>query len=352
MPDDVIGAGENRAYIATRDGRTMLLEVPLTSIEWSRSLCAISRATLNVAPAKCTPDLGRVHPWAHSIVVFRNEERVWEGPLRKRLDSRTGLTMTASDVLGWTERRPIYATREVTGVSVRDEAATIINAAFLPDDPYVLAHVQVLGGVPTVTGDSALTYAEKYGSQVLADLAASGARWTVLGRSILLWDEAYSIGSLLDLSPEDHLLDDVDVTEDGDLLATDVIARNDDGVIARVIQDAGGDPADDFYGAVQQIVSSSAVLPAGVTRTAAQTLNRAYPTPISINVPDNAALRCDAPFPIEALVPGMLVPVSTTTATAREVRGTFMLTGLTVKQNAGSPEQVTITLAPVSEALS
>ena len=351
MARELLGAGTNSAQVFTRDGRTFLMNVPLTSIEWGRSLCGISRPVITVAPAKCTPDLARVHPWAHSLVIFRDEQRVWEGPIRKRVDSKTGLTITASDVLGWTERRPVLANRNVVGAYVRDELAWALTQAYTGDDPNVLSYVQALGGLPTVTADNSVTSAEKYASEVLTSLVASGGRWTALGRSILIWDEAYTLGRLQDLSPEEHLLSDVEVTEDGDLLATDVIARNDDGVRGRAIKDPGGDPTDDFYGRVAQIAASAAVSPAGVTRTAQAVLNRAYPTPITIDVPADAALRPDAPFPMTSLVPGMLVPVQTTTATARTVRGTFMLTDVKVRQASGEAEQVTITLAPPSEAV-
>lgn len=346
--EDLLGAGENRAEIATRDGET-LFEVPAGSIDWGRELCAVSRATVVVDPAKCTPALGDVHPWAHSLVVYRNEERVWEGPLRKRRDTRTGLTLEASDVLGYPERRPVTTRRNVLGGFVRDHMAWSVNQAFAADDPNVLAYLQALG-TPTSTSDLVVGVGEKYHGTVLSDLTGVGGRWTALGRSIILWDETQSIGQLRDLSPENHLLNDVEVIEDGDLLGTEVVARNDTGIVGTGIH-TGGSPVDPYYGQVTLLVASTGATPAGVTSTAQSTADRSWPTPLAIVVPGDAALRCEAPFPIHRLVPGVLVPVTTTTATARTVTGTFVLSSVSVTQKAGQDEKVTITLTPLSGAL-
>lgn len=346
---EVLGAGQNRAYISTRDGRSLLMEVPLASVEWNRTLCAVSPATLVVDPARCTSDLARIHPWAHGVVVYRDEDRVWEGPVRLRREGRTGLTLTASDVIGHLDHRDVRTHRDVEAALVRNQMRWAVDQGFAPDDPNVLAHVQELGAA-TRTADLQVGVAEKMHAAVLSDLTASGGRWTALGRSILLWDDAASIGTLRDLSPENHLLSDVEVIEDGELLATVVRARNDNGVVGSGIH-TGGTATDPYYGYVGQVVASAAKKPAGVRRTAESTAQRTYPTPVSIEVPADAALRCDAPFPITSLVPGVIVPVSTTTATSREVSGSFILTSVKVTQTAGQDEQVAVTLTPISEAL-
>lgn len=349
MSDDLLGAGQNRAYIASRDGRSLLMEVPSTSVRWGRALNAVSVTEVTVKPAQCTPALENAEPWAHNLVVFRDEERVWEGPLRNRLDTAGGLLFKATDPIGWTERRAVATQRNVVGGLVRDQMAWSVAQAFAADDPNVLAHLQLIGSA-TVTTDLAVQVAEKYHSDVLSDMGGNGGRFTALGRSIILWDEATSIGQLRDLSPENHLLDDVDLFKDGDLLGTQVWARNDTGVVRTGIH-SGGSPVDPRYGQVDLIVASSATTPAGVGRTAQSAANKSYPVPLTIQVPGTAALQCSAPFPIRDLVPGVLVPVQTTTATSAVVWGMFMLTEVNVTQESGQDEVVTITLAPPSEAV-
>lgn len=348
--DAVLGAGDNRVYVADRAGRSLLLEVPVKSVSWGRTLCGISKAVIDVDPPRCTPALASVHAWAHSLVVFRNDERVWEGPIRRRRDSRDGLQITASDVLGWLEARPIDTARTATALTTA-QMTWAIQQALAPDDPNVLAYLQDLAGLSaTRQGDVAVVPGDKRYDSVLTDQTKFGGRWSALGRSIMLWDDTYIIGRLRDLSPENHMEDDVEVIEDGDLLSTDSWARNDQGIVART-QIAGHVPVDPFYGLVGSVVSSPAQDAAGVLRTAQAYADRSWPIPLTIEVPSNAALRCDAPFPISRLVPGVLIPVTTTTATARQVTGTFVLQAVNVSQKAGANEQVTVTLAPVQDGL-
>lgn len=337
----VLGNGVNEMAVATRDGRTVLLDLPAKSLKWGRSLAAVSGAEVTVAPAKCTRRMGDVHPWSHSLVGFRNGERVWEGPIRRRVDSSGGLTFTASDVLGWMDKRPVRAARLVTASPVLTELSNAVTQAFATDDPYVTPHVLTVGaGGPNV--DVQVGAGEKMWAEVLAGLTAGGGRFTAVGRRIVLWDSQTSIGTLPDLSPEDHLTADVDVIEDGDLLATEVWARNDDGVLGTAV--GGGGMVDPFYGHVGIITPSTGITPTQVTGAASRAIAQAYPAPSTISVPDGATLRCDAPFPIDRLIPGVTVPVVVSTATAREVRGTFILSSVQVTQTADAAEQVQITL--------
>lgn len=347
--DEVLGQGTNQASIYTRDGRTRLLDLPASSIEWPRTLCEVSRATVSVAAADITGNLGRIAPWAHTLVVHRNEERVWEGPVRKVSQVRTGLTLAASDVAGWMERRRIRQRRRSTGSPVITEMEWTIEEAFAPDDPHVTMYARTLGGIDlgaTVERDVAPSSA--YHSDDLASLVSAGGRWTTLGRSIIIWPETFNIGSTRTLLPENHLTADVEVAEDGDDLATAVATRNDDGVMGY----AGAVGVDSFYGLVDTLASVPGhAKPAALTARAESLYRRSYPGRVIIDMPTDTALRPDAPFPMRNLVPGMLVPVQTTTATSRKVRATMMLTGVKVTQQAKAAEQVSITLVPPSEAV-
>lgn len=348
--DDLLGAGTNTVHVASRDGKTIHFQIPAQRIDWGRTLCGVSKTEVVIDPARCLPALADVHPWAHSLVVYRDDERVWEGPFRKRRDTKEGLVLVASDVLGWTEARKIETARTSLGGKVRDHLEWAVRQALLRDDPNIVPFLQVLGGpIPTRTADLTVTSTEKMYSSVLTDMTGNGGRWTALGRSIILWDDAAVIGRLRDLSPENHLLDDVEVIEDGDLLATEAWARNDQGVVGSATV-PGVVPVHPFYGLVQRITPSGATTPAGVRATAQALANSSYPTPITIEVPSAAALRCSAPFPIHRLVPGVLVPVTTVTATSRTVTGTFVLSEVRVTQVAGADERVTISLSPLSEA--
>jgi hypothetical protein len=346
------GSHRNTAFVYDRRGERRLFQLQVGSIEWGRSLCEISRASVTIPAARCTPALDAIAPWGHSLVVYRGNRRVWEGPITRRGDTRDGLTLAAADVLGWLERRPIRSARRAGSTSVRAEIQGLIGQGFGTDDPNVIAHVQTpyaaeMGPGPTTARDVA-PFTGYYADE-LANLVAAGGRYTVLGRSILIWHEDGNLGVLPTLVPERHLVADVEVVQDGYELATEVVARNDNGGYA-INAGADGDRVDPFYGHVGQLVPVTGPQQAvTLRRVAASAYARANPNPITIDVPGDAAVRADAPFPVEALVPGMAWPVTTTTATGRTVTGDFILSSVKVTETGGAPEQVAVTLAPPTE---
>lgn len=335
----LLDSGLNTAHVATRDGVTELIDLPASRIEWNRELCAISRPTVTIDAAECDAVLDDVHPWAHTLVINRNGRRVWEGPLRRRVDG-TSLTLTASDVVGYTERRPIRTARAVTASGTVTEMQWALDQALTTDDPGVT--VTALSGPGPLT-DVEVAPGEKYAADLLADQVAAGGRWTALGRTVFLWDSATLPGALREMSTEEHLQATIEVIEDGDLLATEVWARNDDGVAAVAV--AAGGQVDPFYGHVAVLAPSPAPKQPGVAATAAAVIARSYPTPVVLSIPPDARVLPTAPFPIDLLVPGVAVPVITTAPTGRSVRGTFILQSVKVTQERGAPEQVTITLS-------
>lgn len=348
MSGHLLGSGENRAYVYSRNGRQRLAELGGSGLDWGRTLSEVSRCNINVPADRCTSDLNKIDPWAHSIVVYRDQERVWEGPVRKVQHLTSSLSITASDVLGWCDRRPTRNQRRLAASPVVTELLWAINGAFGTDDPHVLAHVlQVGGNGANVVRD--LARLSGYTADDLGTLVGLGARYTVIGRRIVAWSEGTTIGRLPTLVPEDHLQAEVTVTKDGDLLATEAIAR-DDNAAWQSYPLAGY--VDAYYGHVSMLVPvSGQQKPAGLTRAARSARDQGYPGQLVLEVPSNALVRCEAPYPIDTLVPGVLVPVETRTATGLEVSATFALSGVSVSQAAGEDERVGITVAPLTAAV-
>lgn len=348
----VLGCGTNTAVICDRNGEQQLLALPkASSVTWGRKLSEISAASLTIPADKCTRELDNVHTWAHTLVIYRRigpgrGRRVWEGPIRRKRDTRDGVVLEARDVLGWTERRMIRVSRKLHDSPVKTELLWSVNRAFLPDDPNVLAFVQT----PGLDGDDVdrdvAAWSAKHAEDI-ANLAGVGGRFTVVGRAIVLFADSHTLGRTPVLSPENHLSADVELIEDGDLLLTSVTSRDDNNRSATV----GG--VDGFYGLVEDVVSpgSGKHRPAALTRYAQRQLDQSYPAPVQLDIPAGAALRSDSPFPIELLTPGTIVPVETTTATGRTVRMTAVLSSVDVTQTGKDDEAVTITVVPVSAAV-
>jgi hypothetical protein len=358
MPSTELGSGVNRAYIYDRQGQSRLLAIPsVEQVGWGRVLCDISQATVSVVVPSagaereaCCNDLGKIHTWAHTLVVFRDDGRVWEGPVIRLEHTARGLSIVAWDVLGWTKKRRIKAARVLLGTPVIPEAQTAVSRAFSGDDPNVLAFVQTVGTSLGRNVDRDVQVDSAYYADDLSSLADAGLRFTTVGRRIILAAQNTTIGQTALLLPEQHILGEVTVIEDGEALATAASARDDKGHAAYVNAGVAVDP---FYGLVESIVSTGAgaqPTAASVTSYATTERNDHYPAPVYLSIPDGAVLNPRSPFPIESLVCGSLVP-AISRATCVDVQATFMLTAVNVAQTTSgesTTEQVTITLQPVA----
>jgi hypothetical protein len=343
-----LGTGSNEAVIYERGGTHRLFTVPAETLEWGRTLDAVSRAVVTATPKAaggswrdCCGLLATVHPWAHEVVMWRDGERVWEGPVRRVAQTRSGVTILASDVLGWTERAPTSA-RTVLGSPVIDEAVATLTAAYAyTGDPNVLANIMALGDDALVT-DLETKAGAGYYSAVLDTLAKAGLYFTTVGRRPLLWaDPTYVLGRTAILNPARHLMGDVEIAREGDELATDAWGVNDEGVIGT---DGG---TDDFYGRVGRIVSMPGITtPTALAAAAAEWRRTRYPAPNSLTIPAGPTLHCDAPFAMAELVPGVLTPVKATDL-CWPVEQTMMLTAVKVTQDAGG-ERVGVTYQPIT----
>jgi len=363
--DTVLGSGVNRAYIYDRRGESRLLAVPsVRGVTWGRVLGDVAQATVDVVvPASgrerddCCGQLGSVHTWAHTLVMFRDDERVWEGPVVRKEDTVRGVSLTAWDVLGWTKKRRIRLTRSSGNPDlpltspVVTEAQISLSRAFGTDDPNVLAYVQTMG-TPAQTGrsiDRDVQIDSGYYWDDLSSMLDAGLRLTTVGRRIILAAQNVTIGQTALLLPDQHILGEVSVIEDGEMLATAASARDDLGNSAYVLAE-GQQAVHPYYGLVESVVSSGAGEQATVAslQSYAQTeVHDHFPAPVYLNIPDGAVLNPRSPFPMHALVCGALVPAYST-ATCTDVQATFMLTAVNVTQAEGGSEQVSITVQPVA----
>jgi hypothetical protein len=349
---DVLGCGVNTAAIYDRNGEQQLLALPRASaLSWGRRLNEISTGVVTIPVDRCTVELDNVHTWAHTLVIFRRTgpnggRRVWEGPIRRKRDTRDGVVIEARDVLGWTERRAVRNSRRIRGTPVKDELVWSVDQAFALDDPNVTSFVQSPGPVGDNIDRDLAPWSAKHAEDI-ANLAGVGGRFTVVGRAIVVFADEHTLGRTPVLTPENHLLAEVEIIEDGDLLLTAVTSRDDNNRRATV----GG--VDAFYGLVEDVISpgSGKHRLVALERYAQHQFDQSYPAPVQLDIPSGAQLRTDAPFPIELLVPGTLVPVETTTATGRTVRMTAVLASVDVTQNGNADEVVTITVVPVSQAV-
>lgn len=354
-PANTLGSGLNRAAIYDRRGEQRLLDLPAaTAVAWGRALGDVSTATVTApvpssgaAREACCGDYGRVHTWAHTLVIHRDTERVWEGPIIRKTDRRDNMELLAWDVLGWTRKRRVHTNRVITASPAVTEALLDLTRAFSGDDPNITTYItNPTGGVGKNIARETLVDSAYYWDD-LSSLTDMGVHVTTVGRRILVWPNTDQIGQTALLLPDNHLLENIEVIEDGEALATAASARDDKNHAAYVT--AAGGAVDSFYGLVESIISSG-----GGTSTTTALTNQAttyqkahYPAPVILSVPDGATLRPDSPFPMSTLVPGTTVPVQST-ATCTKVDATFLLRAVDVAQSGAGGETVQITLQPLS----
>lgn len=339
-----LGSGRSVPVLYWRGGATRIGPLPgMTSLKYGRVMGGTGVATFTATANATTRDfLGSIHPWAMELVVFRDGDRVWEGPVVLPTWQGEVLSLTAWDVTGFNKRRAHRGRVSLTPVDVLTELTATITAGLTLDDPGVLAHLTsntVDGTVVNVARDVA-PWSGYYGDDAEA-LAKQGASYTAIGRRIHCWRTDAPPARLRTLDPSKHIAGQSQITEDGTALATQVIAVNSDIVGTASISV----PVDPYYGLVELITSADSVTDtAGASAVAARLLRASYPAPQSLSLPGGVALNADAPYSLASLVPGVVIPVADA-STPRRMQATPVLTAVDVSQDPGG-EQVTITLVP------
>lgn len=361
-----LGTGVHTAVIYERGGRRPLINLDrLLSVEWNRVKNQASEALITLpADAACNPRVGQVRSWGHELVLFRDGNRVWEGPVIVPSVGRGRATIRARDVSGYLARR---VRRRQNAKVLKKRVITFaeddVRDAFAADDPNVLTYLDVRGTasgrqITRKRADSENVYV----SDLLDSMADKGLNRTTAGRTLVLWPSSVHLGLTPTLNASLHIAADVTVEENGDDLATSVLMDPDKG---KSRWSSAWKAVDPFYG-LHEFIGDASGLKGATTgdpkgerpgedqANAGDLLDAAnavrdehYPAPLRINIPAGATLNCDAPFPLDTLIPGVLIPVEVTD-TVRPVTARMTLSEVKVTVTGGV-ERVQITLDQVTE---
>lgn len=339
-----LGSGRSVPVLYWRGGQTRIAPLPgMTALKYGRVMGGTGVATFTAAAnAQTRAFLGNIHPFGMELVVFRDGARVWEGPIVTPVYQGEGLTFTAWDVTGFNRRRAHRGRVSLTPVDVLTELYDTFVAGLSLDDPNVLAYLTADttdGTVVSVARDVAAW--STYYADDADNLAKQGASYTTIGRRIHCWRTDAPPARLRPLDPGKHIAGQSQIVEDGAALATRVFAVNGDVVGSAAIPV----PVDPYYGLVELTTTADSVTDtAGADAVADRLLRASYPAPQSLTLPAGVSLNGDAPYSLDDLVCGVVVPVTDET-TPRRMLATPILTAVDVSQDA-SGEQVTITLTP------
>lgn len=355
---ETLGSGTYALAIYDRRGEARLLELEtsgVTELKWGRVRNAYSEATVTLLGAnvsgRCWSALGNVHTWAHTLVIFRNDERVWEGPIVTISTTTRAVTFYARDVVSWLTRRRVARKRYLpeTGpaLSVLGEAALSVSRALAPDDPNVAPFLLTVDDpTPPLTRRS-LKPNEGYYYDDLVNLCEEGLNFTVVGRRLVLFTDNTALGRTETLVPERDTVAELELTESGLDLATQVTVSTDKRSWTDDPPPPVTDGLDPFYGLHDMLADARGRKSvAGLANVADAALRSSYPAPVRVAFPQDARLACEAPLPVAALVPGTYVPVEST-ATPQPVAATFVLDSVAVSLAQTGEEAVTVNLHPV-----
>lgn len=369
-----LGCGAHRIEVYRRGGETRVGTISnISSVEWNRVRDDISDSKIVVSgwDIDCGNLLASLKTWAYEIVIFRDNgfrtERVWEGPITLLTYEVDKVTIHAKDVMAYAYRRIIKQAMSDSGNSPT-AGATVVNRAMrillntlAPDDPNVLAYLQVLAQPDDATQYRSTPAYSRTAFEEIDDMAANaGLDYTAIGRAILLWGTKHRIGTLPEFRDKD--LGSPPIVSEYGMSMSNVYAVSDGNGIYGEANRLDEDGKDETYGLVEVLSSTWAsdsasesgtytqagieTIKASFAAAAERSIGDRYPPPVVVRVPDNTRLHPDVVISIQQLVPGVVVPLRST-GTLRTVVATQKLDAVKVIERGGE-ETITITLSPFS----
>lgn len=362
-----LGCGQNVPYLSWKCGTPRFCPLPATTdLTWDRHLNNISEAQVVIplsgnADDTCCDCLGDVEPWCHELHIARDGKDVWLGPVTEVIYEFNQVTIKALDLLGWTTVRVPPCAINFTanpdpkahdcGFAPRGPAdlttiaGAILDYAFTEDDPCLLQYVS-----PTPTGRVEPRFFPAFTDTSftqLDNLSQTGVNYTVVGRTTIIGSQAPPAAPIATLM-DSHILGAVQLTKTGLLQANRwyVPFKDDDppgpGMAEDVVRYCAGliERMTAAHDEITQLADAIAT---------AQDLVNATPhgmSPRLLEIPAGSRLSPEAPWPIEAMIPGVRVDVGVTRLCV-DATQPFLLTGMSVRQAGVTDEEVTLTLGPL-----
>lgn len=355
----------HEAYIYDRGGRERLpIELTdLSSVAWHRRRDAVGDANVRVtAPESCEAlrsTFGDIEAGRHELVIFRGNDRVWEGPIRRTTDHPDYLEVAAHDISAyvmataltkkWSNAYP--NTTEVTTRlgEILDYELRVWEEISAPAN--IREHV-VIHHFPNEarTTIETLPFEMTVGMHLQNLGRTGGIDWTVAGRALHIWDVSRpAMGQtrrLTDVDFDSRVI----ISSYGSDLALDAYVNGMDGKYGEAHVT---DPAlRDYYGPWTMIFTNyneegtEAPTQAELNSQAKRNLSGRAPVPVEVRIPDNSTLYLSEDLTINDLIPGVRMPL-VATLNSRQMSQLQKLDNVSVTETAAG-EDIKITLAPAT----
>lgn len=367
------------AYIFDRGGgRRVAPLIDLSVVQWERVRDGVSEAMIRLEDASCRKQakvINQISSKRHELVIYRGNNRVWEGPIHRIASHSSFVEIFAKDVLSYLGGQPLT---QLWDNSSAGDGVTEVTTRFEDIINYELSHgrTMLVDGVSTPVpawealsppinvlphlsvhhfANEARTTAKTlpYEMGLLEHLKAmgrtSGIDYTAVGRAIHIWDVSRNIGRL---SPwtRANFFNDVIVTEYGLDHAQAAYVVGQEGLYGQALNTENMDfygPWTTMYTAYQEEGTAGPTQPE-LNSQARRNLSGRSPVPIEVRVPDNSSLILTDTLTIAHLIPGVQVPLRAT-MNSRKVAQMQKIDHVTVTETGTSGETVQVTLTPATK---
>ena len=350
-----LGCGLNTAAIFDRGGMTRLFPIDVTTfVDYARVKDQISDALIRIpASAECCGQLANVECVRNELVIFRDGERVWEGPITRMAFTADQVEIAAKDVCFYPYRtimRNEYNNAYPNISTVTGRLAYIFQVEMARKETLtppinVLPYLEVHHSDDEArTSRHSLPF-QKTVWEEMDDLAAkAGIDYTTIGRAIHIFDTQYELGRT-PLATEADFLSGLTVTAYGMNLTTYSAVTDGEGRYGTAQVD------DLYYGNIETLATaydeeeSEVPTDAELRSQAQRNLSQRFPVPVVVRVPDNSQIDpASEAFAFENLVPGVKVPLMATVG-CRQVRQDQKIDKVRITQDEKG-ERIVITLFP------
>lgn len=358
------------AMLFDRGGITPLGSLgPLTNVEWERKRDDVSEGQVFVArmSEECVDTVDRAAAGRSELVIYRGQERVWEGPITHLARKGSAVEITARDVTHYVHRTIMRAEYDnsfpnvVTAIQRVDRILRAEMARKEAQDPPVNV-IPYLTLHETPDDARTTSHTLPFEATVFAHMdqlaARGGMDYVVVGRALHLFDVDTPLGRTNVVTAADFIGDPI-VTEYGMELATFSAITDGLGNAGT----AGG--ADPYYGLVEILDfaydedsgepvedpndpnGGTTVTVEEMTSQAERVLRGKNPVPVVVRVPDGSTLNPNGTLSIKDLVPGVWVPLQANLS-GRSITQMQKLDYMKVTETPDG-EEIKVTLSPAPQ---
>ena len=368
---------EHRVFVYDRGGISRFHQLTeISEVQWERDRDGTSEATVKLTGLSCERQrsiTASIASKRHELVIFRGNDRVWEGPIFRIGDQGSSITIVARDVTAYLFGTALSQVWDNTGANATEVTTrfgniieyelthsrtvrkvgggTIVRPGWEQLDPpaNILPHLQI-HHFPNEARTSAKTYPSQMtiGTHLAGAARSSGIDYTAVGRAIHLWDTSRNIGQIRTLTEADFN-GNIIVTEYGaDHTQGAYVSSGNEGVYGQAMNPDNLD----FYGPWETVYTAyNEEGTGGPSQTeldsqASRNTSGRSPAPYEVRVPDNSTIRLGPTLSIMDLVPGVRVPLRAT-LNARPYEQDQKLDHLRVTETAEG-EKVQVTLTPAT----